>query len=102
MLPKIFCFSNVSKDGNGPAVALAEDGMVLGGHWCSNEGYVCGDLGVTEGTRKDCHEKYREHYPEGYTMEFVRVADMKEHKALQKAIHRNKTYSAQPPAEVAD
>jgi hypothetical protein len=71
-LPKIFCFSNVKGGGDGMALAVAEDGHVLGDHWCSNEHYVPHDLGVLEGCRLDRHEEsYQKHYPEGYQMEFV-------------------------------
>lgn len=69
--PKIYCFSNVQGGGDGIAYAMAEDGTVLGSHWCSHEAYVPGDLGVDEGSRPDRHKGYAEHYPSGYEMEFV-------------------------------
>jgi len=87
--PKIYCFSNVVGGGDGPAVALAEDGTVLGSHWCSHEGFVCNDLGVNEGARPDRHETYRKHYPDGYEMEFVRASDVAGHEGLQKAFALN-------------
>ena len=89
-LPKIYCFSNVRGGGDGIAYAMAEDGTVLGSHWCSHEYYVPGDLGVTEGSRPDRHEEsYSKHYPNGYEMEFVRAAEEKSHEGLMKAFVLN-------------
>lgn len=89
MKPKIYCFSNVKGGGDGIAYAMAEDGTVLGSHWCSNEAFVPGDLGVTEGTRPDRHEKYAKHYPDGYEMVFVPAAEVMTHPGLQKAVELN-------------
>ena len=86
---KIYCFSNVVGGGDGIAYAMAEDGTVLGSHWCSHESYVPNDLGVIEGSRPDRHEDYKKHYPNGYEMEFVRSTDIKNHKGLQKAFALN-------------
>jgi hypothetical protein len=87
---KIFVFSNVRGGGDGPALALADDGTCLGSHWCSHEGYAPHDLGVIEGTRPDRHETYKKHFPNGYEMEFVPSAKYKGHEGLQKAIALNK------------
>ena len=89
MKPKIYCFSNVRGGGDGPALAVAEDGTVLGSHWCSSEFYVPHDLGVEEGARLDRHEHYRAHYPGGYEMEFVRAADVLSHPGLMEALRLN-------------
>lgn len=66
--PKIFVFCN----GVGPlghiGVALAEDGTHLAGHASSNEDWLKHDMGVT-GTWK--HDKYAEHYPDGYEVVYV-------------------------------
>ena len=86
---KIYCFSNVVGGGDGIAYALADDGTVLGSHWCSHEGYVKNDLGVNEGSRPDRHETYKEHFPEGYEMEVVPSADIDNHEGLQEAIRLN-------------
>lgn len=86
--PKIYCFSNAG-GGDGVAYAIAEDGVVLGSHWCSHEGYVSHDLGVDKGSRPDRHEAYREHYPDGYKMEFIRASEIDAHSGLQKAIKLN-------------
>ncbi len=90
MKPKIFVFSNVVGGGDGPAYAMAEDGTVLGSHYCSHEAYAPGDLGVKEGSRPDRHETYAKHYPDGYEMEFVPAREIKKHEKLQEAFRLNK------------
>lgn len=87
--PKIYCFSNVVGGGEGMAHAIAEDGVVLGSHWCSHEGFVSGDLGVDEGSRSDRHEAYAKHYPDGYEMEFVPSKEVEKHEGLRMAIQRH-------------
>jgi hypothetical protein len=87
--PKIFVFSNVRGGGDGPAYAMAEDGTVLGSHWCSHEGYAKHDLGVIEGSRPDRHETYAKHYPEGYHMEFVPSSEVPTHAGLTAAFALN-------------
>lgn len=89
MLPKIYCFSNVVGGGDGIAYAMAEDGTILGSHWCSHECYVPNDLGAIEGKRLDRHESYKKHYPNGYEMEFVPARDVLTHKGMQKAFELN-------------
>nr|WP_309504333.1 hypothetical protein [uncultured Roseovarius sp.] len=88
--PKIYCFSNVEGGGDGPAYAMADDGTVLGTHWCSNEAFVSHDLGVHTGARPDRHETYAKHYPDGYEMEFVRAASVRTHDGLKEAIRLNR------------
>lgn len=97
MIPKIYCFSNTKSGGEGMAYAIAEDGTVLGGHYCSSENYVPGDLGVDEGSRPDRHEKYAAHYPTGYEMEFVSARDVDKHEGLQKAIKLNQAKQPTTP-----
>lgn len=87
--PKIYCFSNVIGGGDGIAYAMAEDGTVLGSHWCSNEFYVPQDLGIVEGSRPDRHETYKKHYPNGYEMEFIRSQDINTHEGLNEAFELN-------------
>ena len=94
--PKIFCFLNVVGGGDGIAYAMAEDGTVLGSHWCSDEYYVRGDLGVTEGSRPDRHEDYAKHYPDGYEMEFVPARDVKAHEGLVRAFTLNQRQRETP------
>lgn len=95
MKPKIYCFSNVVNGGDGIAYAMAEDGTVLGSHWCSHEFYVSHDLGVTEGSRPDRHKTYKEHYPNGYEMEFIPASEVKNHKGLTCAYALNKKQGEQ-------
>ena len=85
---KIYAFSAVG-GGDGIAYAIAQDGTVLGSHWCSHDGFVPGDLGVTPGSRLDRHEHYAKHYPDGYEMEFVRSDKIETHAGLQEAIRLN-------------
>jgi len=84
--PKIYSFSNVIGGGEGMAYAIAEDGTLLDGHWCSHESFVPGDLGVEEGTRPDRHEKYAKHYPDGHEMEFIPSKMVEKHEGLSQAI----------------
>lgn len=85
--PKIFAFSNTVNGGDGEALAMAEDGTVLGWHLCSSEAWVSHDLGVT--TRFH-HDEYKAHYPNGFEMEFIEAADIDSHAGLQAASVLNK------------
>lgn len=87
-LPVIYGFNNGGSTGWLAAVLLAEDGTYLGGHCCSDEGYMPHDLGILEGTRPDRHEAFRAHYPDGYRMAFVGHADVLQHPGLVAAIKR--------------
>lgn len=84
-LPIIYGFNNGGSPGWMSAVLISADGIYLGGHTCSSEVYMPADLGVLEGTRPDRHKTFREHYPDGYRMEFVRYADAKDHPGLKAA-----------------
>ena len=89
-LPVIYGFNNGGITGGLAAALLAEDGAYLGGHCCSDEGYIPHDLGIIEGSRKDRHEGFRAHYPGGYRMEFVSYDDIPGHAGLQSAFALNK------------
>lgn len=94
-LPVIYGFNNGGSPGWYSAVALAEDGTELGGHACSDEGYMPHDLGILEGTRPDRHENdYQKHYPDGYRMEFVPASEIATHAGLQEALRRAHEKSA--------
>ena len=93
-MAKIFCFSNVQGGGDGEAIAIAEYGTVLGSHWCSHEGFVSGDLGVTEGSRPDRHIGYANHYPNGYEMVFIPAIHVATHLGLQAAFTLNQKQGA--------
>ena len=88
-LPIIYGFNNGGSAGWWSAQLIAEDGMGLGGHLCSAEGYMLHDLGILEGTRPDRHENFKEHYPDGYRMEFVGYNDVREHEGITAAIAKN-------------
>lgn len=89
-LPVIYGFNNGGSYGWMSAQLIAEDGTGMGGHVCSSEGYMPHDLGIVEGARPDRHEGFREHYPDGYRMEFVSYPDVRDHEALALAFERNK------------
>ncbi len=88
-LPVIYGFNNGGPEGFLGAVLLAEDGTCLGSHCCSDECYMPHDLGILEGTRPDRHERFKEHYPDGYRMEFVGHAAVESHKGLSAAFAKN-------------
>lgn len=62
-LPAIYLFSN-TRSGDGPAYAIAEDGTVLGNHWCSHWGYMRHDLHDRADRKAACED----HYPGGYRL----------------------------------
>lgn len=85
-LPVIYGFNNGGRTNFYQALSMAEDGTHLGSHLCSSESYILHDLGILEGTREDRHETYRNHYPEGYRMDFVSFDNVQNHEKLMKAI----------------
>ena len=88
-LPVIYGFNNGGSYRWLDGVILTEDGTVLGGHLCSDEGYMPHDLGVLKGSRPNRHETFREHYPDGYRMEFVGYDDVEGHQGLRVACEAN-------------
>lgn len=95
MLPVIYGFNNGGSPGWYSGCLLAEDGTGMGGHVCSSEGYMPHDLGVLEGSRPDRHEGFREHYPEGYRMDFVPASDVRTHSGLEAAYQKNQVKAAE-------
>jgi len=87
-LPIIYGFNNGGEKGFMQAILIAQDGTELGGHICSSESYMPHDLGILEGTRPDRHERFREHYPKGYRMEFVGYEAVPNHDGLQEALKK--------------
>lgn len=85
-LPIIYGFNNGGSPGWMSAVLIAQDGTCLGGHCCSSESYMPHDLGVIEGSRPDRHEKFAQHYPDGYRMEFIGYPEVLTHEGLSAAI----------------
>lgn len=101
MLPVIYGFNNGGSPGWYSGVLLAEDGTALGGHVCSAEGFMYGDLGIIKGWRDDRHEAFRAHYPDGYRMDFVPAAEVKTHPGLEAAYQKNQAKAAeQSPDDV--
>jgi hypothetical protein len=88
-LPVIYGFNNGGSPGLLMAALIAADGTPLGSHCCSSEGYMPGDLGILEGYRSDRHEGFRQHYPDGYRMEFVGYENVRSHEGLQAAFKKN-------------
>jgi len=89
-LPIIYGYNNTKSGGTwNEGVILAEDGTYLGGHICSEEGYMLHDLGILEGTKPDKHEKFKKHYPDGYRMVFVPGKEVLEHEGLTAAYEKN-------------
>lgn len=90
-LPVIYGFNNGGSVGWYSALAIAEDGHVLGVHLCSADYFIPYDLGIFKGDRSDRHENsYRKHYPNGYRMDYVPHEEIKGHPALNKAFELNK------------
>lgn len=84
-LPIIIGFNNGGQMGWLEAVAIAQDGTILGGHICSSEAYMPHDLGLIEGARSDRFDEYCKHYPDGFRCEFVPHAKAKDHDGLKAA-----------------
>jgi len=88
-LPVIYGFNNGGSPGWYLGCLLAESGHCLGGHVCSDEYFMYGDLGILEGSRPDRHETFREHYPDGYRMDFVSAGEARTHPGLAAAYQKN-------------
>ena len=90
-LPVIYGFNNGGSAVWLQAVAISQDGTVLGTHICRAEGYMPSGLGMLEGTAQSRHaNKYQPHHPEGYRMEFVPSESLEAHVGLQAAFALNK------------
>ena len=85
-LSTIFGFNNGGSSGFYFAQLLADDGMGMGSHICSDEGFMPGDLGTLPGYREDRHEGFRRAYPDGYRMEWVPSTEMAKHEKFQAAL----------------
>lgn len=102
-LPVIYGFNNGGSPQWYNAVLVAQDGTGMGSHVCSHEGYIPGDLGLLKGSRPDRHEGFREHYPDGYRMEYVPPEEVMTHPGLDAAVKANQATAAEKDsaAEVA-
>lgn len=101
-LPVIYGFNNGGSPGWYSGVLLAEDGTALGGHVCSHESFMYGDLGIVQGWRDDRHETFRAHYPDGYRMDFVPASEVMTHPGLAAAYQKNQAKSKEPEVTGGD
>ena len=103
-LPFIYGFNGGGPPGWYSGYLVAEDGTGLGGHICSHEVFMWGDLGILKGSRPDRHEAFRKHYPDGYRMEFVpfEVVKARAHAALEAAIRLNHEKAPTEPTPEPD
>lgn len=70
--------------------ALAEDGTVLASHISSNESFSKYDLGFNSERH---HEAYKEHYPDGFELEWV--DDPESHEGFKAAFALNQQAAQQ-------
>lgn len=84
--PKIYCFINGGILGWLNVVGIAEDGHILSGHASSNELFAKHDIGITSDWK---HDNYKEHYPDGYELEWIDCDDLSNHKGLNEACKKN-------------
>ena len=98
-LPVIYGFNNGGSEdfarGLFIGVLLAEDGTCLGTHGCTKESFMYHDLGILHGSRADRHRQFKEHYPDGYRMDFVPLKDVLTHAGLREAHALNQQRSGE-------
>lgn len=86
-MPKIF----ITAEETGPewwyGIAVAEDGTVLAGHISSSKGFAIHDMGINSEWK---HNKYKEHYPDGYELEWIDIENIDSHEGWKTALERNK------------
>lgn len=80
---EIYCFNNGGPYGYMIAVALADDGVCIASHLCTNEHYMPHDLGMMGSTWK--HDLYDAHFGKG-NWELVWIDDPRTDERVQKAI----------------
>jgi hypothetical protein len=98
-LPVIYGFNNGGFRDTLGGILLAEDGTFLGSHICSSEGWMLHDLGIMINSRPDRHETFKKHYPDGYRMDFVSLADVETHAGIQKAVELNQAQVEEPETD---
>lgn len=86
MKKKIYCFNNGGIPGLLHAVAICEDGCILGEHGCSSPAYMPHDLGITSVWK---HDNYNAHCGEG-NWELEWVDKPKKHEGLNRALELNR------------
>lgn len=90
--PKIYLFVNGERGTDWQhSIAVAEDGHCLAGHISSDEWFAKHDIGLTSDWH---HDSYREHYPDGYEVEWV--DDPRTHEGLLAAFALNQLLAEVP------
>lgn len=90
-LPKIYCFVNGGRGTDWQIVmAIAEDGNCLAGHVSSHKQWAKHDIGLTSDWN---HDKYAEHYPDGYELEWIDNPKIGQHAGLDLAYERNQSFA---------
>lgn len=80
-----------SRGGDVQAFALAEDGEVVGGHYCSSPNFAKHDMGLHDSAR---HKPgYALKYPDGFELIWVDYADQASHAGYQQAFALNKVHA---------
>lgn len=101
-LPRIYVFSMEGNPGEGPFIAMAEDGAIVGNHYCSSEAWACHDL-ISNLTPNHHFEEYKRHYPNGFEMEFCcakeRFINVRLAKAIERSIAATQVVADQPSDE---
>lgn len=95
--PIIYGFLNGGSPEWWSVMAIAEDGNVLAGHLCSHEVYFLHDLGFGSSDWK--HDKYNEHYPDGWQLVWVDRDDIDGHEGLQAAFTLGRALQQDQEAE---
>ncbi len=80
--------------------AIAEDGVCLATHLSSSAGFSRHDMGIAPSEWQ--HEHYREHYPDGYELEWINTADLDSHAGFQAAYALNQRSADAPLAPQRD
>jgi hypothetical protein len=76
--PKIYVFCEPGGFEPGDVIghALAEDGTGLCSHLSSNPSFSRHDMGITSDWK---HDIYKDHYPDGYELEWIETKDLDTH-----------------------
>ncbi len=73
-MAKIYVWpTTVWESGDVAGIGVAEDGTQLSGHMSSNEAWFQHDMGITSNRK---HDKYAEHYPDGYELVYISIAEI--------------------------
>lgn len=87
---KIYAFNNGGSPGWYQAIALGEDGQIVGEHICSHEAWVPHDLGA-DGRSNWQHDNYDKVYGKGnWTIKYIKPNEIEDHSGLKEAIEKAK------------